>query len=131
MKKLLYVLSIMLLLPYSLSFAQDDDTWRAFSDNLIKALQSGNEGLQISALQLVNKHADKVWVHEAAYDIYQIFCNHENRRVRQLALVTLYRIQNGWALQCLCKDAEKESDPTIKRQMLAIMQQQRASVVKR
>lgn len=133
MKKLLFtlILSVIILLPASLSFAQADNQWRAFSQNLINALNSGNEGLQISAMQLVIKHADKVWVHEAAYSIYQIFCNHENPRVRQLALVTLYNINNSWALQCLCQDVKKETNPTIKHQMLAIIQQQQAAVARR
>jgi len=133
MKKLPYLLllSIILLLPNTLSYAQTDDQWRAFSDNLINALKSGNEGLQISAMQLVVTHADNVWVHDAVYDIYQIFCNNENPRVRQLALVTLYRIQNNWVLQCLCKDVKKETNPTIKHQMLAIIQEQQMVLASR
>jgi hypothetical protein len=133
MKRLLFtfLLFAILLLPTALSYAQAEDQWLTFSDNLINALKSGNEGLQISAMQLVVRHADNVWVHEAAYDIYQIFCNHENQRVRQLALVTLYKIQNNWVLQCLCRDIKKETNPTIKHQMLAIIQQQQAFLARR
>ena len=133
MKKFaLFSMCVFVLLFFtSSSFAQKDEQWFAFSVNLIEALKSNNEGLQISAMQLVIKHADKVWVHEAAYDIYQIFCNNENPRVRQLALVTLYKIQNRWALECLCKDVKKETNPIIKHQMLAIIHEQQGLFARR
>jgi len=133
MKKFaLFSMCVFVLLFFtSSSFAQKDEQWFAFSVNLIEALKSNNEGLQISAMQLVIKHADKVWVHEAAYDIYQIFCNNENPRVRQLALVTLYKIQNRWALECLCKDVKKETNPIIQHQMQAIIHEQQGMFARR
>jgi hypothetical protein len=127
-----FIICVFVLLFFTSSpFAQTEEQWFSFSVNLIEALKSNNEGLQTSAMQLVIKHADKVWVHEAAYDIYQIFCNHENPRVRQLALVTLYKIQNRWALECLCKDVKKETNPIIKHQMLAIVNEQQGLLARR
>ena len=120
MKKLI---SITLVFVVVLMFGQAkaSDEWNTFSDNLVLALQCDCDGLKASAMQLIIKHADKVWVHDAAFDLYQIFKYHENERMRQLALVTLYKINNEWFLGELKKDLKDETSPAIRHQMLAIL----------
>jgi hypothetical protein len=120
MKKLLIV-SMLLAVSMFFSNASAADEWNSFSDNLIQALRSDNDGLKASAMQMIIKHEGKLWVHEAAYDIYVIFREHENVKMRQLALVTLYKMQNDWFLASLKDELEREPSPAIRHQILAIL----------
>ena len=78
MKKLITV-SLVVVLAMVFSNASASDEWNTFSDNLVQALQSENDGLKASAMQMIIKHEGKVWVHDAAYNVYVIFKEHENR----------------------------------------------------
>ena len=120
MKKLVIV-SLVFALAMIFSNASASDEWNTFSDNLVQALRSDNDGLKASAMQMIIKHQGKVWVHEAAYDIYVIFKEHENAKMRQLALVALYKMQNDWFLDSIKADFEEETNPAIRHQLLAIM----------
>ena len=120
MKKLVIV-SLVLAFAMIFSNASASDEWNTFSDNLVQALRSDNDGLKASAMQMIIKHEGKVWVHEAAYDVYQIFKDHENVKMRQLALVALYKMQNDWFLDSIRDDFDEETDPAIRHQLLAIM----------
>jgi hypothetical protein len=120
MKKLVIV-SVVLALSVVFSNAIASDEWNTFSDNLIQALRSDNDGLKASAMQLIIKHQGKLWVHDGAYDIYVIFREHENEKMRQLALVTLYTMQNRWFLDSLRDELDRETSPAIRHQMLAIL----------
>ena len=108
MKKLVIV-SLVLALAMIFSNASASDEWNTFSDNLVQALRSDNDGLKASAMQMIIKHEGKVWVHEAAYDVYQIFKDHENVKMRQLALVALYKMQNDWFLDSIRDDFDEET----------------------
>ncbi len=118
MKKLI-TLSLVFVFVFMFSNAFASDEWETFSDNLVQALQSENDGLKISAMQLIIKHGDKVWVHDATFQVYQIFKEHENPRMRQLALVTLNKINSEWFMNELPKDLEEESSPALRHQMMA------------
>ncbi len=120
MKKLVIV-SLVFAMAMVFSNASASDEWNTFSDNLVQALRSDNDGLKASAMQMIIKHEGKVWVHEAAYDVYVIFKEHENVKMRQLALVALYKMQNDWFLDSIKDDFNEESDPAIRHQLLAIM----------
>lgn len=120
MKKLVIV-SLVLALSLVFSNASASDEWNTFSDNLVQALRSDNDGLKASAMQMIIKHEGKVWVHDAAYDVYVIFKEHENPKMRQLALVALYKMQNDWFLESIKDDFEEETNPAIRHQLLAIM----------
>lgn len=120
MKKLVIV-SLVFAMAMVFSNASASDEWNTFSDNLVQALRSDNDGLKASAMQMIIKHEGKVWVHEAAYDVYVIFKEHENAKMRQLALVALYKMQNDWFLDSIQNDFNEETDPAIRHQLLAIM----------
>jgi hypothetical protein len=120
MKKLITI-TLVLVMAMAFSNVNAADEWNTFSDNLIQALKSENDGLKASAMQLIIKHADRVWVHEAAYEVYKIYRNHENDKMRQLALVTLYKMQNPWFLESLEKELADEKSTAIRHQMMAIL----------
>ena len=95
--------------------------WEVFSKNLVKAVQSDNEGLKVSAMQQIIRYSDNLDVSAAACDIVKIYRNHKNDRVRQLALVTIYKMQNKWAINCLRTAVRYEKSAALQRQMYHII----------
>ena len=130
MKKMTVILTVLMSFLFigNLPAVEQSVDWDAFSLNLVQALKSNSEGLQLSAMQLVVKHGDKVWVNDAAYEIYQVFRYHKNNRIRQLALVTLYKMDNAWFKDVLKEDVKTETSPIIKHQMIAIINENAGKV---
>jgi hypothetical protein len=94
--------------------------WDAFSKNLVKALKSSNSGMQQSAMQFVIKYGNRVDVNDAVFDVMRVFRYDKDRGVRRLALTTLTNMNNKWAMGFLERQIQFESDPVIKKQLMAI-----------
>lgn len=97
------------------------ENWDLFSKNLVMALKSQNEGLQRSAMMRIIQHADKVKVDAAVYDVVRIYRSHSDENMRQLALVTLYKMDNKWAIDFLKRAAKFEKSPKLRKQIYAIL----------
>lgn len=93
--------------------------WQAFSENLVNGLQSENEGIRQSAMQLVIEHGDKVDVNNAAFDVLHVFRNNDDQKVRQLALTTLTKMGNERVNYFLKRQVKFEADPVIRKQLEA------------
>jgi len=103
-------------------FAQKEKTdWNKFSENLIWGLNSGNEGLERSAMRFIIRYTDSLSINQLSSKIYDIYSSHENAKVRQLALVALNKMNNVWTLRNLVDDIYNESDPIIRHQIAAIL----------
>ncbi len=126
MKKLLPGV-VALLVTFSLAISQttpdspDQVNWTRFSDNLTQALKSDNIGVKYSAMQLVIRHSDYVNVSDAVYDVMREFRNNENRKVRMLSLITLYKMNNSWALDFLERTQKFEKDDAVKDKIVLIL----------
>jgi hypothetical protein len=117
-------ISLLAMTLISTGFAREGKVnWEMFGENLIWGIRSGNEGLQRSAMCFIIKYADHLEVDEVSSNIYQIFSSHENPKMRQLALVTLYKMNCTWCLKYLVDDIYKETDPTIRHQIAAILKE--------
>lgn len=111
---LIFVVILML----ALQTAQSSDlNWNAFSKNLVKALKSGNTGLQQSAMQKVVLYGSQLNVKEAEFDVMRIFRSDQNQGIRLLALMALVHMDSNWAIGFLKTQIEFEEDPFIKRQL--------------
>lgn len=120
MKSLWYVVLVCLFLCNG--FAQaGENKWDAFSKNLVRAVQSSNEGLQISAMRMIIRYSNNLNVKDAVFDLVRIFRNHSDQRVRRLAMVTLYQIQDDWAMYFLRRNRQFEKDESILRQSCCIV----------
>ena len=95
--------------------------WDQFSKGLTMALKSDNLGVKLSAMQLVIKYGNKVNVKNARYDVMDTFLYSKDRRVRQLALVTLSKINNTFDMGLLERQIKFEDDPVIKNQIAAVL----------
>lgn len=118
-----FVAVAILIFSLSTVFAQESANvdWKAYSKSLVKAVKSSNEGVKFSAMQQIIRYADKVSVSPARYEVMDIFLTSNNRQVRRLALVTLYKINNSLDMGLLERQIKFEKDPVIKRQIAAIL----------
>ena len=100
--------------------------WQLVSKNLVRALASENDGLRQSAMTFFTEHADKLDIHGAVYDVMRLYRTHPDLRVRKLALVTLYKMQNKWALEFLKADLRFQNQEELKQMVAAIVQEYQA-----
>jgi hypothetical protein len=102
--------------------------WDRVSQNLVKALQSDNPGMQQSAMRLVIQFSDKVDVSDAVNNLMRIYRFSENTKERQLALVTLHKIGNEYAMDFTKRNMKFETDEKIKKMATACLSQQKTNV---
>ena len=125
MKKqnIIAMFSLFTLVLFAAAFAgtNENTDWDAFSDNLVKGLKSDNEGVRLSAMQQVITYADKVNVDDAVFDIVEVYRSHNDIKVRQLALTTLHKTNNAWAMDFLKRNLEFEKSPVLKAQIYHIL----------
>jgi hypothetical protein len=126
MKHPQYLILILLVALVSFSWSQEgiQDTeadWTAFSKNLVRALATPNEGLQISAMSMVVRYGENLDVNDAVFDVVRIFRNQKNTKIRQLALVTLHKMENKWAMDFLKRNLKFEEDEIILNQSRCVI----------
>jgi hypothetical protein len=93
----------------------------SFNKNLVKALKSDNQGLQVSALQLVVKYGKDIDIKDATLDVVRIYRRSNNEQFRQLALAAINASQNEWAIGVVARDYQFETNPKIKKMMAAVL----------
>ncbi|MFQ5604876.1 MAG: hypothetical protein ACE5HS_16520 [bacterium] len=130
MKPLIKLLFIVLLaisfVPVQIGLAKEKTTdWKAFSANLVKAIQTPIDGLQQSAMQQIINYSDNLDVEDAVFDIMRIYRGHKNLHVRQLALATLPKTNSNWAISFLKVLVEYEDSPVLQKQIYFILKDAR------
>lgn len=126
MRRPIILILILLIVFNSLIWGEDavqntKVNWTAFSRNLVKAIATQNDGLRISALSMIVKYSENLDVDDAVFDIVWIFRNSNDTRVRQLALVTLHKMENSWAMDFLKRNLKFEENETIRNQSFCIV----------
>ena len=99
-----------------------NENWDAFSKNLVWCMQIKNEGVQTSAMQQIIRYGDRLDVEDAVFDVVRLYRNHDNEKVRQLALSALHKMQNKWAMDFLKRNVNYEKSPALKKQIYCILQ---------
>lgn len=94
--------------------------WAAFSENLVVALATDNDGLQQSALQMIVRYGDRLDVRDAAFDVIRMFRDHRDPRVRRLAAVACTQLGSGWALGFLRMAEPFERDARVRATLQSI-----------
>lgn len=98
--------------------------WSAFSRNLVAGLAGDNEGLKLSALQLIVEHGDRLDVRAAEFDVIRLFQDHRDQRVRRLAAVACSRLKSGWAMGFLRMSEPFERDAHVRETLRSIVRNQ-------
>jgi hypothetical protein len=104
------------------AFSQENSTdWDQFSVNLVNAFKIPNDGLHKSAMCMIIRYSDKLDVDDAVFDVVKIFRSNTDPKVRQLALVTLHKMQNAWAMDFLRRHHKFENNLMIRKMNCAIV----------
>lgn len=90
--------------------------WEAFSANLSKAIKSDNAGLQQSAMCMVIRYAENLAIpRDAVFEIVRVFRGDKNENVRLLALVTLHKVEDPWAMDFLRRHRRFEKEARVRK----------------
>lgn len=99
----------------------DNVDWNAFSDNLVVGLKSDNVGLKTSAMQQVIRYADKVDVNDAIFEIVEVYRSSNDENMRKLALATMYKSGNAWAMDFLKRNLKFEKSEKMRATIYHIL----------
>ena len=113
---------LLMIISTTSAFATERDVnWDLVSENLENALQSNNPGLQQSAMRLIIQYADHVDVDDAVFNMMCLYRHSDNSKVRQLALVTLHKIGDDYAMDFVKRNLKYETDEKIIKLSNAIL----------
>jgi hypothetical protein len=101
--------------------------WKAFSKNLVVALNTENEGVRIEAMRLAIQYADYVDVKAARFDLMRLYRDHEDDAVRRMAVVALSKSGGGWALGFIERAMRFEQSPCVRQTMAAVVAERNAN----
>jgi hypothetical protein len=112
---------IMIINVSSALAAERTVNWDALSENLVNALKSDNPGLQQSAMRLIIQYADYVHVDAAIFNLMRLYRQSNDSKVRQLALVTINKMRNTYAIDFIKRNLKYETDQKIIKLCTAII----------
>lgn len=116
--RLFAVILIFTLFSSNSLFAQHETVnWDLVNKQLVHSLQSQNESMQQCAMQCVINWSDWVNVDDATFDLLRIFRFNENQKVRQMALMTLFKMNNDYARDRMKMFIKFEKNPRIKKSL--------------
>ena len=116
--RLFTMVIIFTLFSFNSLFAQYEKVnWELVNKQLVHSLQSQNETIQQCAMQSVITWSEWVNVDDAVFDVMRIFRYHEDQKVRQMALMTLYKMNNDYARDRMKMFIKFEDNPKIKRSL--------------
>ena len=72
-------------------------------------------------MQMIIRYSDKIDVSKGVYDVMREFRNNDDQNVRKLALITLYKMQNDWAIDFLKRQYRFEDNSDIKNKIERIV----------
>ena len=101
--------------------------WTLFSEGLVEALASGHDGVQQGALRMIIFYGDQLDVKASVFDVVRIYRNHEDDRMRRMAVVALGTMQSGWAIDFLTRSLDFEKTPAVRQTMQAVIAAYHAS----
>lgn len=111
------IISLALMLLFiNTVFAQGSEgkfDWELISENLVVGIQSGNPGVQQAAMRLVIQHPEKLDVNNALNELMHIYRFDDDTKMRQLALVTLHKMGNEYAMDFAKRNLDFENDEKI------------------
>jgi len=121
-----YFTSMLLILLASTSFLcagtkYGDVDWDKFSASIEVALKSENTGLKQSAIHMLYKYTEYLNVENAVNEVMEEYVYSKDPQTRKLAVVTLYKMQDDWALALLKSNNRFEKDASIKESVDSIV----------
>lgn len=95
----------------------DAQAWQRYSDALVVALQSDKADFQQEALRHIIRYGDKLNMDAAVFDIVRLYRDHEDTRIRRMAVLALAQMDNAWGRDFLQRSLRFEQDATVRQTM--------------
>ena len=102
------------------TFAQNTD-WGLFSKGLIGAVNSGNHGAKLGAMQQIAIYGSNLDVDRTVFDIVRVYRNSKNENERILALSALAKIQDSWAMDFLTRSVRFEKSKRVRHHTVDVL----------
>ncbi|HLE57589.1 MAG TPA: hypothetical protein VJB15_10940 [Rhodothermia bacterium] len=102
--------------------AQNYETdWALFSKALINAVESGNHGAKLGAIQQIAIYGSRLNVNPTVFDIVRVYRNSKVENERILALSALARMRNQWAMDFLSRSVRFETSDRVRRHTIDVV----------
>jgi hypothetical protein len=98
-----------------------DTDWALFSEALVEAMHTPNQGVRLGALQQIATYGSHLEVDEVLFDIVRIYRDASNQNCRILALMALASLEDPWAMDFLERSARFEKNDRIRRHTVAVV----------
>jgi len=96
--------------------------WVAYSHRISDALASENDGLRQAALRMTVLYADNLNLDRRdTIEMFRVFRDHPNDRMRRLAVVALCAQDDHWGIEMLARSYRFEDNPGVKYQIAATL----------
>jgi len=96
--------------------------WAAYSDRISDALASDHDGLREAALRMTVLHGQNLTLDRRdTIEMVRLFRDHENARMRRLAVVALNAADDHWGMDMLARSYRFEDDPNVHYQIAAVL----------
>ena len=120
---LLLLTTIISILISGLIFGQGDILiWNGTQEELAQFIKSKEDKKIGFALQKIIEKPEILKTSETAYDIYKIYRNHQNDKLRQMALIALYKAEYYFLLKNLRDDLYEDRNQKIRCQIYRILE---------
>lgn len=101
--------------------------WEAFNKNLTKAVESDNPGVVEGALTQIAQYGQFMEFPElTVFEVMRIYRDHENPRIKRLAVVALGNMGSRWAIEFLDMLAPYEENEALKKTMENVVRRHRS-----
>ena len=96
--------------------------WVAYSNRISEALASDVNGLREAALRMTVLYGDQLNLDRRdTFEMIRVFRDHENNRMRRLAIVALNAHDDHWGMEMLARSYKFEDDPACRYQIAAVL----------
>jgi hypothetical protein len=102
--------------------AQDHETdWALFSEALVDAVESGNYGAKLGAIQQIAIYGSQLDVNQTVFDVVRVYRNSRQENERILALSALAKMRDRWAMDFLGRSVAFEKSPRVRRHTIDVV----------
>jgi hypothetical protein len=114
-------LSSLLVVAASAQAQNHETDWALFSEALVDAVESGNYGAKLGAIQQIAIYGHNLHVNETVFDVVRVYRNSKQENERILALSALAKMRDHWAIDFLSRSVRFEKSPRVKRHTIDVV----------
>jgi hypothetical protein len=104
--------------------------WETYARQLSGALASGHEGLQQGALRMIIQYGNYLpFERPAVFDVVRLYRDHENPRMRRMAVVALGQMHDAWAIDFLERSARFEKELSVRHTIVSVLAAHEAALL--